>query len=177
VVVCLLAGIIECLISQAREKALQTSSIKEVDQESYKAPLYLSRVVRYLLSKTERAYVENKDQFTKDKQRLIRYRLNKKLKEKRDAASEFRDGVELITTTRTFRHAISSSNNIIISNSDSNIERGSPRPAVRAGSNLVGRGIANPMSERTRGFELPSKDGTKVPLPALPPTILPNSNL
>jgi hypothetical protein len=28
------------------------------------------------------------------------------------------------------------------------------------------------MSERTRGFELPSKDGTKVPLPALPPTIL-----
>ena len=56
-------------------------------------------------------------------------------------------------------------------------ERGSPRPAVRAGSNLVGRGIANPMSERTRGFELPSKDGTKVPLPALPPTILPNSNL
>jgi hypothetical protein len=65
------------------------------------------------------------------------------------------------------------SNNIIISNGDSNTdERGSPRPAVRAGSNLVGRGIANPMSERTRGFELPSKDGTKVPLPALPPTIL-----
>jgi Archaeal phage integrase len=27
---------------------------------------------------------------------------------------------------------------------DSNTERGSPRPAVRAGSNLVGRGIANP---------------------------------
>jgi hypothetical protein len=49
-------------------------------------------MVHYLLSKTERAYVENKDQFTKDKQRLIRYRLNKKLKQNRDAASEFRDG-------------------------------------------------------------------------------------
>ena len=33
--------------------------------------------------------------------------------------------------------------------------RGSPSPAVvRAGGNLVGRGIANPMSERTRGFEI-----------------------
>jgi hypothetical protein len=40
-------------------------------------------------------------------------------------------------------------------------ERGSP--------SLVGRGIANPMSERTRGFELPSEDGdgTIIPLPAL----------
>src|SRR5215213_6301326 len=37
-------------------------------------------------------------------------------------------------------------------------ERGSP--------SLVGRGIANPMSERTRGFELPI-NGTKFPLPAL----------
>jgi hypothetical protein len=32
--------------------------------------------------------------------------------------------------------------------------RGSPSPAVRVGGNLVGRGIANPMSERTRGFEI-----------------------
>jgi hypothetical protein len=44
-------------------------------------------------------------------------------------------------------------------------ERGSP--------SLVGRGIANPMSERTRGFEmLPSRaflreGNAKVPLPAL----------
>ena len=56
--------------------------------------------------------------------------------------------------------------------------RGSPSPAVvRAGGNLVGRGIANPMSERTRGFEilsslrcfgLPEKeDRAKFPLPAL----------
>jgi hypothetical protein len=41
---------------------------------------------------------------------------------------------------------------------DSGSERGSP--------SLVGRGIANPMSERTRGFELP-RNGTKFPLPAL----------
>jgi hypothetical protein len=53
---------------------------------------------------------------------------------------------------------------IIISSSPENA-RGSPRPA-RAGGNLVGRGIANPMSERTRGFELP-RNGTKFPLPAL----------
>ena len=45
-------------------------------------------------------------------------------------------------------------NDFIISRSAEEL-RGSPRPAVRAGSNLVGRGIANPMSERTRGFEIP----------------------
>ena len=65
---------------------------------------------------------------------------------------------------------------IIISDTESRV-RGSPSPAVRAGGNLVGRGIANPMSERTRGFEilsslrrfgLPEKeDRTKFPLPAL----------
>ena len=39
-------------------------------------------------------------------------------------------------------------------------ERGSP--------SLVGRGIANPMSERTRGFEMLLREGsTKFPLPAL----------
>jgi hypothetical protein len=44
--------------------------------------------------------------------------------------------------------------------------RGSPRPAARAaGSNLVGRGIANPMSERTRGFELPRKKWNEIPTP------------
>src|SRR5215210_7367663 len=56
---------------------------------------------------------------------------------------------------------------IIISNTETKM-RGSP--------SLVGRGIANPMSERTRGFEilsslrcfgLPEKeDRTKFPLPA-----------
>jgi hypothetical protein len=39
-----------------------------------------------------------------------------------------------------------SSNDIIISTNPKHTERGSP--------SLVGRGIANPMSERTRGFEM-----------------------
>ena len=50
------------------------------------------------------------------------------------------------------------SKDIIISSNQFEEERGSP--------SLVGRGIANPMSERTRGFELPI-NGTKFPLPAL----------
>jgi hypothetical protein len=110
-----------------------------------------------LLSPTEQAYLTDKEQFSKTKQRYLRYRIREKLRcDAVEKARISRNGVELITTTRTFGHGISSSsNNIIISNSDSNTERGSPRPAVRAGSNLVGRGIANPMSERTRGFELP----------------------
>ena|SRR5918997_3085911 len=69
------------------------------------------------------------------------------------------------------------SKDIIISPQSQGL-RGSPSPAVvRAGGNLVGRGIANPMSERTRGFEilsslrcfgLPEKeDRAKFPLPAL----------
>jgi hypothetical protein len=53
--------------------------------------------------------------------------------------------------------------------------RGSPRLVLgRARGNLVGRGIANPMSERTRGFEILfslscRREGnrTKFPLPAL----------
>jgi hypothetical protein len=107
-----------------------------------------------LLSPTEQAYLTDKEQFSKTKQRYLRYRTREKLRcDAVEKARISRDGVELITTTRTFGHGISSSNNIIISNSDSNTERGSPRPA-RAGSNLVGRGIANPMSERTRGFEM-----------------------
>src|SRR5918911_2927394 len=124
-------------------------------------------MVVFSLSEVEQAYLADKEQFSKTKQRYLRYRIRKKLLRCDAAAATSRDGVELITTTRPFGHdeGISSSNNIIISTSHSNTERGSPRPA-RAGSNLVGRGIANPMSERTRGFELPSKDGTKVPLPA-----------
>jgi hypothetical protein len=122
-----------------------------------------------LLSKTEQAYLANKEQFSKTKQRYLRYRIRKKLNRSRDAAAATsRDGVELITTTRPFGHDEgNSSNDIIISTSHSNTERGSPRPA-RAGSNLVGRGIANPMSERTRGFEmLLTKGSTSIPLPAL----------
>ena len=49
--------------------------------------------------------------------------------------------------------------NIMFEREAPNIERGSP--------SLVGRGIANPMSERTRGFEMLPKGGTRFPLPAL----------
>ena len=52
-------------------------------------------------------------------------------------------------TEKSFRSDVN-----IISNTGEEL-RGSPSPAVRAGGNLVGRGIANPMSERTRGFEIP----------------------
>jgi hypothetical protein len=50
-------------------------------------------VVHYLLSNTERAFLEGTRRFTKPQARCIRYRLNKKLKKvNRDAAaSEFRD--------------------------------------------------------------------------------------
>ena len=52
-------------------------------------------MVRYLLSKTERAYLEGTREFTKPQARCIRYRLNKKLKVNRDAAaSVFRDAAK-----------------------------------------------------------------------------------
>jgi hypothetical protein len=51
-----------------------------------------------------------------------------------------------------------SSKDIIVSSNKKEGLRGSP--------SLVGRGIANPMSERTRGFEMLPEGGTKVPLPA-----------
>ncbi len=36
---------------------------------------------------------------------------------------------------------------------------------LRGSPSLVGRGIANPMSERTRGFELPRKNWNEIPTP------------
>ena len=38
-----------------------------------------------------------------------------------------------------------------------------PRVTERGSPSLVGRGIANPMSERTRGFEIPEGDGYPTP--------------
>jgi hypothetical protein len=49
---------------------------------------------------------------------------------------------------------------------DVNIISKTATQAGRGSPSLVGRGIANPMSERTRGFEIPRKDRTKFPLPA-----------
>jgi hypothetical protein len=63
---------------------------------------------------------------------------------------------QFVENTKSFPRWISKDFNI--SSNKKEELRGSP--------SLVGRGIANPMSERTRGFELPVK-GTKFPLPAL----------
>ena len=105
-------------------------------------------------------------QFTKSQQRYIRCRLKKKLRlfdeESRNAAAALLqrgcNGPNNLPLPQP--------NDTLIHETLPNSElRGSPRPAVRAGSNLVGRGIANPMSERTRGFEILIKR-TKFPLPA-----------
>jgi hypothetical protein len=46
--------------------------------------------------------------------------------------------------------------NVISNSSDVNIMfECEPRVTERGSPSLVGRGIANPMSERTRGFEIP----------------------
>src|SRR5215210_364062 len=128
-----------------------------------------------VLNPVEEAYLSGTRDFTKAQQRYIRYRLKKKLMlldESRDAAAaqllrrldndyEGRRKKE----EPTCPCGQGSSNNIIVSNTETKV-RGSP--------SLVGRGIANPMSERTRGFEMmPSQreeeeeeGGTSVPLPA-----------
>ena len=52
-----------------------------------------------------------------------------------------------------------------ISNSSDTIIHENPRKeAMRGSPSLVGRGIANPMSERTRGFEIPWI-GHEIPTP------------
>ncbi len=55
--------------------------------------------------------------------------------------------------TYPFGHGKGVSNDINISSTNPRPARGSPSLA-RARGSLVGRGIANPMSERTRGFEM-----------------------
>ena len=104
------------------------------------------------LSKVEKAYLNGTTEFTKPQIRYIKCRLKKKLRRLDEQGCNAATLLQRLEaqrlqqpTIRSFREEISS-NNIIISNSDSNTERGSP--------SLVGRGIANPMSERTRGFEM-----------------------
>jgi hypothetical protein len=133
----------------------------------------------HLLSSTEQAYLSDKEQFSKTKKRYLRYRIRKKLNRSnssRDAAAASRDGSNSLLPT-----SVGIPTDMLIHETLAKEDelRGSPRPAARAGSNLVGRGIANPMSERTRGFEMllsplsPSwwkgegKGSTSVPLPAL----------
>jgi hypothetical protein len=118
--------------------------------------------MNHLLSPSEKALINGSHNFSKDKQRYLRYRIRKKLRlveeEGRSAAAalppRYRSPNNLPTTSMNIGTLIQEAL------TRRKVERGSP--------SLVGRGIANPMSERTRGFEMLLMDGNaKVPLPAL----------
>ena len=89
-----------------------------------------------------------------EKQRYVRCRLKKKLKLLNREYEELlqRCNGSIAATERQSCNANSSNTNKkdrdvnIMFESEAHTERGSP--------SLVGRGIANPMSERTRGFEM-----------------------
>ena len=90
-----------------------------------------------------------------EKQRYVRCRLKKKLKLLNIEYEELlqRCNGSIAATERQSCNANYSNNKKddsdvnIMFESEAHTERGSP--------SLVGRGIANPMSERTRGFEIP----------------------
>jgi hypothetical protein len=94
-----------------------------------------------------------------EKQRYVRCRLKKKLKLLNIEYEELlqRCNGSIAATERQSCNAVNYSSNDkkkedksdvnIMFESEAHTERGSP--------SLVGRGIANPMSERTRGFEIP----------------------
>ena len=125
-----------------------------------------------LLTPDERDFVNGTKEFSKSKQRYLRHRINQKKRrllnpEKEESNCRFNAGAEegngrfnagvtaSLEPTCPFGHGSSSFN--IISTNPKHTERGSPSPVsvIRGtGGNLVGRGIANPMSERTRGFEM-----------------------
>ena len=112
------------------------------------------------LSKAERDFLRQKGVISKNQQRYIRYKLRRKIKHFCNselpllidqgyitpdvaansygvAANSHDGGAIRITPIRDVN---------IMFESEAHTERGSP--------SLVGRGIANPMSERTRGFEM-----------------------
>jgi hypothetical protein len=139
------------------------------------------------LSKAERDYLLSSGEqiISPGYNRVIRSRLHKKVQQfvsqelpilvqngyyvPSPVVIEFRNATENSNVEPTCPFGHGRFSNDIIENVSTNILRGSP--------SLVGRGIANPMSERTRGFEilpsLPSlgvreREGdTKIPLPAL----------
>jgi hypothetical protein len=110
-----------------------------------------------LLSGAELDYLTAKRQFSDENSYTIKCRLQKKIE--RTAKEELSLLVEQAYLTefckvssdfvREENEKIVSSDVNIMFESEAHTERGSP--------SLVGRGIANPMSERTRGFEM-SKD-------------------
>jgi hypothetical protein len=109
-----------------------------------------------LLSKTEKAYLSGTGEFTKPQIRCIKSRLTKKLRlleEEKVGLQNCNPASKNCNGPKSLQLQRLRSDNLIHETKDFIELRGSPRPA-RAGSNLVGRGIANPMSERTRGFEI-----------------------
>jgi hypothetical protein len=115
----------------------------------YEVPAWYMFSLTSLLSKTEKAYLSGTGEFTKPQIRCIKSRLTKKLRlleeekvglQSCNAASKNCNGPNSLQLQRL------RSDNLIHETKDFIELRGSP--------SLVGRGIANPMSERTRGFEM-----------------------
>jgi hypothetical protein len=114
-----------------------------------------------LLSKLERDLLLNTREINKTQQRYIRYKLRKKIKQFYNVELPLliEKGYVIGVAANTNGVAAGSHDggaikigpisdiNIMFESEAPNTERGSP--------SLVGRGIANPMSERTRGFEIP----------------------
>jgi hypothetical protein len=110
-----------------------------------------------LLTRSEIEYLQGQKQVSMEYERQIRSRISRKLRtfQKLESPLLIRRGFNvttdshIVTTdshaepTGDFGHGISDVN--IMCEAKSHSGRGSP--------SLVGRGIANPMSERTRGFE------------------------
>ena len=115
----------------------------------------------------------------KPQQRYLRCRLNKKVKEfVSNELTILQDKGYIVGTIAASSNAATKNCNTALRNgkqrsdvnimfeSDAHTETELDSGSERGSPSLVGRGIANPMSERTRGLELPVK-GTKFPLPAL----------
>lgn len=111
----------------------------------------------FFLSPTEQQFLSGTGQFTKAQQRYISCRIKRKLRlidgQSRNAAA----ASQPLCNGPNNLPLMHGSDNLIHETKDFIELRGSP--------SLVGRGIANPMSERTRGFEILIKR-TKFPLPA-----------
>jgi hypothetical protein len=139
-----------------------------------------------LLTSTERDFLLGNREFTKTQQRYLRCRLNKKVKEfVSNELTILKDKGYIVGTIAASSNAAAKSCNAALRNgqqrsdvnimfeSDAHTETELDSGSERGSPSLVGRGIANPMSERTRGFEmLPSppqrgEGSTSIPLPAL----------
>ena len=122
-----------------------------------------------ILTSTECDFLLGNREFTKTQQRYLRCRLNKKVKEfVSNELTILKDKGYIVGTIAASSNAAAKSCNTALRNgqqrSDVNImfesdahtetELNSGSGSERGSPSLVGRGIANPMSERTRGFEM-----------------------